>query len=259
MKLLLFILFGILLAGIPAVAKKHIVYVGTYTKGVGDGIFVYSFNDQSGRLTNLKRPAVITNPSYLTISADKKYLYAVEELSNLDSSKSGGVSAFRIEKDMKLSLINHVLTHGADPCHLTISPDGKKMVVSNYSSGSLSMFNVLPDGSVSELVQRIQDIGSGPFPGRQTEPHAHSAQFNATGKLLFAADLGIDELKIYNVGVGEIAYNPDSQPFVKLAPGSGPRHFDFSPDGRFISNFKIKNKGSFSGTKSLTLLKTEWI
>ena len=79
MKLLLFCLFGILLAGIPAVAKKHIVYVGTYTKGVGDGIFVYSFYDQSGRLTNLKKPAVSNNPSYLTISADKKYLYAASQ------------------------------------------------------------------------------------------------------------------------------------------------------------------------------------
>jgi len=234
MKLILFCLLGIMLAGIPAVAKKHIVYVGTYTKGVADGIFVYSFNDQSGRLTNLKKPAVINNPSYLTISADKKYLYAVEELANLDSSNGGGVSAFRIEDDLKLTLINHVLTHGADPCHLTISPDGKKMVVSNYSGGSLSMFNVLPDGSLSEMVQRIQDTGNGPFPGRQTQAHAHSSQFNSTGKLLFAADLGIDELKIYNVGLGEVAYIPDSQPFVKLTPGSGPRHFDFSPDGRFI-------------------------
>src|ERR1035437_7591156 len=162
MKLLLFILFGILLAGIPAVAKKHIVYVGTYTKGVADGIFVYSLNAQSGRLTNLKKPAVINNPSYLTISADKKYLYAVEELANLDSSNGGGVSSFRIEKDLKLSLINHRLTHGADPCHVTISPDGKKMVVSNYSGGCLSMFDVLPDGSLSEMVQRIQDTGSGP-------------------------------------------------------------------------------------------------
>jgi 6-phosphogluconolactonase len=234
MKLLLICLFGILLSGMPAVGKKHILYVGTYTKGVADGIFVYSFNNQNGRLTNLNKPAVSNNPSYLTISANRKYLYTVEELADLDSSKGGGVSAFRIEKDLKLTFINHVLTHGADPCHLTLSPDGKKMVVSNYTGGCLSMFNVLPDGSLSEMVQRIQDIGSGPFPGRQTVPHAHSARFDATGKHLFAADLGIDELKIYNVGVGETSFTPDSQPFVKFPPGSGPRHFDFSPDERFI-------------------------
>lgn len=234
MKIILLCLLGILLSGVPADAKKYILYVGTYTKGMADGIFVYSFNDQSGKLIDLKIPAVSNNPSFLTISANKKYLYAVGELDNLDSSKSGGVSAFRIEKNNKLTLINHVLTHGANPCHVCISPDGKKLVASNYSGGNLSVFNVLPNGSLSEMVQRIQNTGSGPFPGRQTEPHAHSAQFDPTGKLLFAADLGIDELKIYSVGTGEIPLTPNEQPFVKFAPGSGPRHFDFSADGRFI-------------------------
>jgi len=234
MKLFLICLLAILLSGVTADAKKYVLYVGTYTKGVADGIVVYSFNDQNGKLVNLKIPAISNNPSFLTISANKKYLYAVEELNNLDSSKSGGVSAFRIEKNNKLMLINHVLTHGADPCYVSNSPDGKKLVVSNYSGGNLSVFNVLPDGSLSEMVQRIQHTGSGPFPERQTVPHAHSARFDATGKLLFAADLGIDELKIYSVGTGEIPLTSNEQPFVKLPPGSGPRHFDFSADGRFI-------------------------
>jgi 6-phosphogluconolactonase len=199
-----------------------------------DGIFVYSFNDQSGRLVNMKIPAESNNPSYLTISANKKYLYAVGELNNLDSNHSGDVSAFRIENNNKLTLLNHTLTHGADPCHVSLSPNGKLLVVSNYTGGNLSVFNILPDGSISDMVQRIQDIGSGPFPNRQTEPHVHSSQFDAAGKLLFVADLGIDELKIFNVGTGEIPLTPNAQPFLKLAPGSGPRHFDFSADGRFI-------------------------
>lgn len=215
-------------------AKKHILYVGTYTKGLTNGIFVYKFNDQSGRLVDLKQPAVSNNPSFLTISANKKFLYAVGELDNLDSNQSGGISAFRIEPDNKLTLINHVLTHGANPCHVSLSFDGKKLVASNYTGGNLSFFNILPDGSLSDMVQRIQHEGSGPFPERQTEPHAHSARFDATGKLLFAADLGIDELKIYDAASGEKMFTPHAQPFIKLAPGSGPRHFDFSADGRFI-------------------------
>lgn len=234
MKIFILCLVSLFLWGQTVEAKKHILYVGTYTKGMANGIFIYQFNDQSGKLTDLKMPAVSNNPSFLTISADKKFLYAVGELDNLNQNQSGGISAFRIEKTGRLSLINQVLTNGANPCHIGLSPDRKKLVASNYSGGNLSFFNVLPDGSLSEMTQRIQHTGSGPFPGRQTEPHAHSAQFDASGKLLYAADLGIDQLKIYRLGNDGTSWIENGQPFVKLHPGSGPRHFDFSPDGRFI-------------------------
>jgi len=234
MKLFTICLFSFFLMTQGAEAKKHILYVGTYTTGMAEGIFVYSFNDQTGRLVNLKMPIVCNNPSFLTISADKKFLYSVDEVDDPDKNNSGGISAFRIEEKGRLTFLNHVQTNGANPCHVGISPDGKRLVASNYSGGNLSVFNVLPNGSLSEMVQRIQHEGSGPFPGRQSEPHAHSARFDATGKLLFAADLGIDELKIYRVGAGEVPLKPDAQPFIKLFPGSGPRHFDFSSDGRFI-------------------------
>ena len=227
-------MLGILLFEMPAVSKEHFLYVGTYNKSMPEGIFVYSFNEHSGKLTDLKIPAVINNPSFLTISANKKYLYAVNELDSLGMDHSGGVSSFSIEKNGKLNFINQVLTFGANPCHVSLSPDNKKLVASNYSGGSISLFNVLPDGGLSDLIQKIQNEGKGPFPGRQTEPHAHSAKFNASGKLLFVADLGIDELKIYQVGATVQPLTPNTQPFIKFAPGSGPRHFEFSSDGNFI-------------------------
>lgn len=234
MKLFIVCLLSIFLHARNVEAKKRILYVGTYTKGMTDGIFVYSFNDQTGRLVSLKAPAIVNNPSFLAVSADKKFLYAVGELDNLDSNKSGGVSAFRIENNHQLSLINHVLTFGANPCHLVLSPDGKRLVASNYTGGNLSVYNILPDGGISEIVQRIQHSGSGPVADRQSEPHVHSSGFDASGKRLFVADLGIDELKIYNVSPGDVPLSPNDQPFLKLPPGSGPRHFDLSADGRYI-------------------------
>ena len=234
MKFILFFLFALLISGMPALAKKHLLYVGTYTKESKDGIFVYSFNDHSGKLENLKIPVVSNNPSFLTISANKEYLYAANELDSLGGNKSGGVSSFRIEKNGQLTLLNQVLTFGANPCHVNLSPDEKKLVASNYSSGNISLFNVLPDGRLSDLVQMIQHEGSGPFPGRQTEPHAHSSHFDAKGKLLFVADLGIDELKVYQVTTGDKPLIPNSQPFIEFAKGSGPRHFEFSADGNFM-------------------------
>ncbi|MFA5326930.1 MAG: lactonase family protein [Prolixibacteraceae bacterium] len=234
MKLFLLFLLAVLLAGTPAIAKKHILYVGTYTEGTTNGIFVYRFNDQTGRLVNLKTPAVSNNPSFLTISGNKRFLYAVGEVDNLGPNQSGGVSSFSIGEKGQLTLINQVLTFGANPCHVCLSPDNKMLVASNYTGGNISLFHVKPDGSLSDLSQRIQHEGSGPFPERQTVPHAHSSQFDATGKHLYTADLGIDELKIYSVGEGTAPLKPSEQPYVKMEPGSGPRHFAFSSDGRFI-------------------------
>ena len=234
MKTFVISLMCVLFISLQVDAKRHTLYIGTYTKGMANGIFVFSFNDQTGRLIDLKRPAIINNPTSLTISPSKKYLYAVSQLDSLSADKSGGISSFRIESDSKLTLINYVLTHGENPCYVSLSPDGKKLVTTNYTSGSLSFFKILPDGSLSEMVQRIQHEGSGPFPGRQTQSHPNSARFDAAGKLLFASDLGTDELKIYDITTGESMIQPHEQPFVKLAPGSGPRHFDFSADGRYI-------------------------
>jgi 6-phosphogluconolactonase len=217
-----------------AEAKKHILYVGTYTKGTTNGIFVYSFNDRNGRLSNLNKPVKSSNPSFLAVSPNKKFLYAVGEVDSLDNKQSGGLSAFKTDKKGKLILLNHVLTHGPNPCHVCVSPDGKRVVASNYSSGSLSFFNVLENGALSEMTQSIQHQGSGPVPERQTGPHAHSSKFDLSGKLLYAADLGIDELKIYDVPVGDKPYIAHAQPYIKMEPGSGPRHFEFSSDGRFL-------------------------
>jgi 6-phosphogluconolactonase len=233
-KLFLFCLLSLFLTLQSVEAKKHILYVGTYTKGIADGIFIYSFNDQSGKLKDLKMPVQSNNPSFLTISPNKKYLYAVSEVDIPEKNHSGGVSSFQIEQNGSLKLLNEVITNGANPCHVALSPDGKKMVVSNYSGGNLSCFDVLPDGSLSEMMQRMQHTGSGPFPERQTEAHAHSAKFDQTGKFLYSADLGTDEFIIYNSVAGDKPYTPASQPFVKLPPGSGPRHFDFSSDGNYI-------------------------
>lgn len=235
MKLFFLLFLGILLAAAPVSAKKHILYVGTYTDGMANGIFVYSFNEHSGKLKDLKIPTVCNNPSYLTFSPDKKFLYSVSELDNLGENNSGGIAAYQILDDYRLKPVNQMLTYGANPCHVSVSPDGKLLAASNYTGGSLSVFRIAENGGLSQLVQRIQDEGSGPFPERQDAPHVHSSQFADKGKLLYVADLGIDQLKIFSVNEkAEIPLSPYSNPFVKLPPGSGPRHFAFSSDGRYI-------------------------
>lgn len=233
-KLLIICVFCFLLVNSELQAKKHVLYVGTYTEGLTDGIFIYSFNDRSGKLKNLNIPVKISNPSFLTISKNKKYLYAVGELSDYEEEYNGGVSAFKIERNGRLTFLNHVHTRGSNPCHVSISPDGKKVCTSNYSGGNLSFFNVLPDGRLSEIVQKVQNTGFGPVADRQESSHVHSSSFDNAGKILYAADLGTDEIKVYSVSRGEGIISAYSTPTIKMAAGAGPRHFDFSNDERYL-------------------------
>src|SRR6202012_3151253 len=58
--------------------QKIFAYVGTYT-GNGEGIYLFQMNPQNGELTLVKLAAKASNPSWLSLSPSKKYLYSVNE------------------------------------------------------------------------------------------------------------------------------------------------------------------------------------
>src|SRR5262245_7120177 len=72
------------------------VYVGTYTSAKSQGIYMFRLNLETGRLTPAGVVSGITNPSFLAIHPNRKYLYAVSEVSDSDGRKTGGVTAFAV-------------------------------------------------------------------------------------------------------------------------------------------------------------------
>src|SRR5690606_38365495 len=96
-----------------------------------------------------------------------------------------------------LQKINTVDTHGDSPCHLSLDPAEKFLMVSNYSGGSLAVLPVNKEGKLSEAVQVIQHDGSSVNAERQNRPHVHSAVFHPHEDMLFVADLGTDKINMY--------------------------------------------------------------
>ena len=133
----------------------------------------------------------------------------------------------------KLTFINSQATNGTDPCHVELNRDGNKLFVSNFMSGSVSVFPVRADGSIDELNQFIQHTGSSINHTRQSGPHAHSLIFSPDGRFAFVPDLGLDKLMIYKTFDSWPALAEAAVPFFKTQPGAGPRHCAFSPDGKF--------------------------
>lgn len=207
--------------------------VGTYTEGKSKGIYSFRFNADTGDMRPLASPAETANPSYLVISPDHKFVYAVNELHD----NQGAVSAFRFDPESSsLTFINQEPSGGDDPCHLSLSRDGKNLFVANYSSGNLSALPINKDGSLAAPVQTLTHSGSGQNPERQKSAHVHIVQPSPDGSFLFATDLGIDRIYVYDYEPDnrERPLKPADPPYKQLAPGSGPRHLVFSNDGRFV-------------------------
>ncbi|MCS7306723.1 MAG: lactonase family protein [Thermoguttaceae bacterium] len=209
------------------------VYLGTYTRKTSQGIYLAELHLRAGRLELKGLAAPLANPSFLAIHPSGQWLYAVGEMGDFQGKKQGAVSALAIQPDGTLKLLNQQPSGGPGPCHLTVDPTGRYVVVANYSGGSIASLPVAEDGRLKEPVSVIQHTGSSVHPQRQQGPHAHSVHFDPTGKLVIAADLGVDKLFMYRLDLPSGKLTPHEPAWVKVDPGAGPRHFAFHPTGRF--------------------------
>jgi 6-phosphogluconolactonase len=210
------------------------VYVGTYTDRNSKGIYRFDFDVASGKLTARELVGEATNPSFLAIHPNRRLLFSVSEVADSDGKPGGAISSFAIDPmSGKLTLLNHQSSKGAGPCHLVVDRQGKNVLASNYSSGSICVVPIGADGRLGEATSFVQHRGSSVNPQRQTGPHAHSINLDAAGRFAFVADLGLDQILIYHFDSANGTLRPNDPPSVKLASGAGPRHFAFHPSGRF--------------------------
>lgn len=211
--------------------KHYNLLVGTYTNSPScksDGIYVYDFDSQSGA-TQLKASTMsVINPSFITVAADFKNVYCVNENGNQST-----VSAFKFDaKSGKLRFENQQDAAGADPCH--IITDSKHVIVANYSGGSIAVLGKNADGSLSPAKQIVKHEGRSINKQRQESPHVHQVNFSPDKNWVLANDLGTDRIYLYQYNADaakEILVFKDSIP---IKSGSGPRHLTFHPNGKFV-------------------------
>jgi 6-phosphogluconolactonase len=211
-----------------------LVYVGTYTDGESKGIHVCRMNLADGTLEPTGQVAETKSPSFLAIHPNRRFLYAANETDRFEDKPTGSVSAFTIDpRTGGLTALNQRASGGVWPCHLSVDATGKFVLVANYLSGTVAMLPIEKDGRLSEASDVVQHKGKGVNPSRQEGPHAHSITLDAANRYAFAADLGIDKVMIYRLDLDKGRLVPNRQPWVNVKPGSGPRHFDFHPNGKF--------------------------
>jgi len=230
---LIAIAFAATLDQMGAAPTRALVCFGSYSTPDKESIHLFQLNLQDGSLKKLNAVDGLSNPSFLKIHPNGKYLYTVNEVSTFDGKKSGGVTAFALDVNGgKLNKINQQPSGDTGPCHLTVDATGKYVLVAHYGGGSTSVLPIKTDGSVGAVVSQIKHKGSSVH-SRQKAPHAHAVHVGPNNKFAFAPDLGIDKVLVFSFDEKTGAIAETKFDGAKLEPGSGPRHFGFHPDGKF--------------------------
>jgi len=215
------------------VAQHFYLFAGTYTNNGSKGIYVYDFDAENGTVRLLSDTDSAENPSYLCISGDGNFLYAVNEV---DIEESGRVSAYYFDRrQSKLQLINQQRSGGAHPCHISITGDGKMVFVANYTGGNLASFPTDKTGALLPSIQQIQHSGKSVDSIRQTKAHVHAVSLSPDEKYLLTPDLGTDKIHVYryNANAAKVLTS-GKEGFIKSTPGSGPRQLCFSANGKLV-------------------------
>lgn len=207
--------------------KNMHVYFGTYTQDRDEGIFQGRLDLETGELTVVAGFGGVTNPSFLALHPTGEFLYAVAE-----AGEDDGATAFAIDAESGgLTLLNTETSPGRGACHIVLDPPGTTAIVSYYGSGNVASFPIRGDGTLGPAASLIQHEGSSVDPHRQKGPHAHSVNVDTTGRWAVAADLGLDQLLVYEIDDDASTLAANDPPAMNTDPGAGPRHFVFHPSG----------------------------
>ena len=228
-SLLVLLLTPLLTAAAPA---EFFVYFGTYTSGASKGIYRSRLDVATGHLSPAELAIAVKDPAFLAVHPKGDFLYALDESSDVKRTPMTGLTAYSVNPTTgALHLLNQQTGGDSAPCHLSVDRDGKSLLVANYGGGSAALVALQPDGRLGALGSVIKHTGSSVNPARQESPHAHGIYPSPDNRFAFVPDLGIDRIVAYQLDAAHAKLT--STGTAPLAPGSGPRHLAFHPNGHF--------------------------
>lgn len=212
--------------------SKLRVYIGSYSDEKNDGIHLLELDTASGKLTKVGGTSGVKNPSFLALHPGGHFLYAVCEVDDFDNGK-GAVAAFAIGPHETLKALNQQSSGGGGPCHLVVDRAGKNVLAANYGGGSVCVLPIDGEGRLGKATAFIQHRGKSVDASRQEAPHAHSVNLDRDNHFALVADLGLDQVLVYRFDPAKGTLAANDPPAARVAPGAGPRHFAFHPNGHY--------------------------
>jgi len=244
---LLIAVAALALLGSGGVAQAGRAYIGTFTQwggAHGEGIYLVDIDDATGAASNPRVVGRVKSPAWIAFSPDHRFLYANGEIQDYGGDRAGSVSAFAVDAASgSLKPLNTVSSGAAGPAYIEIDRTGKFALVANYSGGSFAVVRINPDGSLGEIADQVKPEGPlNPAEASDTQPgqfagsdhsgsHGHMIGMDPSGKYVIGDDAGRDQIFVWTLDAGGKLHQVS---VTKSLPGSAPRHFAFSPDGRTL-------------------------
>ncbi|RHY31062.1 hypothetical protein DYB25_013665 [Aphanomyces astaci] len=241
------------LAALVGTASSRILLVGSETISATTddpvGISIYR-TDAAGKLTKIGQETIATTgnqPTYFALSNNHKFLYVTNEV------ELGTLTAFRVSRnnpnncknvsnnevddnevtsnDDKLSLefLGTTATNTKGPVHVMLTNDNKYALVPSYSDGAVVVFKLNEDGTVGEIVDKVQFTGAaGHVAWSQDGPRAHCVAMSKDNSYVYVTDLGNDKIMQFKLNdEGKLIENG----FVDTGRSTLPRHLAVHPNG----------------------------
>lgn len=196
--------------------------VGSYTDDdATSAAYLMAFDSGTGSATLLDR-APVRNPAFIIPSADGTRAWSVSESND---GRQGAYSYILGDNTLKMTSFQRNCPSGSgsgNPCNILYL--NGFILTADYFGGTVSVFPVAEDGSLEPLCKTFS------FGERS---RMHCCRLSPDGKWLFASDLGCDAIRRFPVLPGGDLPLGEPDIAFQATPGSGPRHFVFSADGRF--------------------------
>lgn len=230
MSRLLFVVVA-LLCSVSAFADEKLVFITAFAPGDKGGIHAFLLDTATGGLKPIQSTGEVSNPFYLAVSPNHKFLYSIHAKS-FGGKEAEQIAAYEIVGTKgELKLLNRQSAKGSAACYLAVDATGKTVLVSNYSTGSVASLPVKADGSLEEAASFFQHAGDLP---PKKGPHAHCFVVSPDNRFALAADLGLDQVLVYRLDASAGKLTANTPPFVTFPKGAGPRHLTFHPNGKRV-------------------------
>jgi 6-phosphogluconolactonase len=213
--------------------RPMFAYVGCYTSkernGKGEGVSVYRIDAASGQWSEVQVLRDLVNPSWLTLDRQQRCLYAAH-------GDGGEATAFALDRDSgRLTLLNRQPTNGRNGVRLAIDASNRFAVLANYSTGTVAVLPINPDGTLGRLTDLVTLEGKpGPHRTEQASAHPHDVVFDPRGRFLVVPDKGLDTTFVFRLDTTQGKLVAADSASVASRPGAGPRHVDFHPSKPYL-------------------------
>ncbi|WP_225773022.1 beta-propeller fold lactonase family protein [Inquilinus sp. Marseille-Q2685] len=201
--------------GTAPAAAGTFVYVSNADDGDIDG---YALDQASGALTPLGRTPAGPKVMPMTVSPDRRHLYAVvrsEPFAVLTYAIDPASGALRQEATAPLP---------DSMAYVSTDATGRVLFTASYGGDKVAASPIGADGLVKAEAGQVIPTGR----------NAHAIRADRSNRFVYATNLGSDQIVQFRFDAATGRLTPNDPPAVEVAAGNGPRHPVLSPDDRHL-------------------------